>query len=299
MVNGMRQAHACPDLETIAAFLDNRLSARERARVTAHLAECETCYELMRESAQTMIEKPARVTSIEKWRARVGRREVVAGVGGVLATAAAVWLVVGGTLAQRSPANVDDMRELSAALAKAGARSIEGRLSAALTYRPVGGPVRAGAPPSQTFTPDIRIAVANTEKSLAAKRTAPALHAFGVASAVTGDLDRAIALLEQSADRSPARSHVLSDLAAARLARAARDNSREDTEKALDAAERALQIDATSTDALFNRAVAVERLAPGDAARQAWRDYLSLDDRSGWASEARQHLQALENRRER
>src|ERR1700674_3882132 len=36
----------CPDLEDIAALLDGKLAARERARVTEHLAGCESCYEI-------------------------------------------------------------------------------------------------------------------------------------------------------------------------------------------------------------------------------------------------------------
>lgn len=36
----------CPPLEDLAAFLDGRLSGEERARMTAHLADCERCYEV-------------------------------------------------------------------------------------------------------------------------------------------------------------------------------------------------------------------------------------------------------------
>jgi tetratricopeptide (TPR) repeat protein len=146
------------------------------------------------------------------------------------------------------------------------------------------------------LTPDIRIAIAQSEKAVASKRTTAALHAFGVASVVTGDFDRAILLLQQAADRAVPRADVLSDLAAAYLARAARDNRQEDAEKALDAANRAIQVE-PSADASFNRALAIERLSSGDRVRDAWRDYLRFDDRSGWASEARQHIQAVDSQR--
>lgn len=36
--------NTCPPLEDIAAFLDGKLSEGERARVVAHLADCESCY---------------------------------------------------------------------------------------------------------------------------------------------------------------------------------------------------------------------------------------------------------------
>jgi hypothetical protein len=38
--------NAHPPLEDIAAFLDDMLSAEERARITEHLARCESCYEI-------------------------------------------------------------------------------------------------------------------------------------------------------------------------------------------------------------------------------------------------------------
>lgn len=37
---------ACPPLEDIAAFIDGMLSPAERERMTAHLARCESCYEV-------------------------------------------------------------------------------------------------------------------------------------------------------------------------------------------------------------------------------------------------------------
>lgn len=37
---------ACPTDEEIAAFLDNMLPAKERARIAGHLAACESCYEV-------------------------------------------------------------------------------------------------------------------------------------------------------------------------------------------------------------------------------------------------------------
>lgn len=42
----------CPSLEDLAAFLDGRLSADERARIVAHLADCPACYEVFTEAAR-------------------------------------------------------------------------------------------------------------------------------------------------------------------------------------------------------------------------------------------------------
>jgi Putative zinc-finger len=45
---------ACPDLEDIAALLDGKLTARERARLTEHLAGCESCYETFAGTARIL-----------------------------------------------------------------------------------------------------------------------------------------------------------------------------------------------------------------------------------------------------
>jgi hypothetical protein len=42
----------CPPLEDLAAFLDGKLSEEERARIVAHLAECERCYEVFAGAAR-------------------------------------------------------------------------------------------------------------------------------------------------------------------------------------------------------------------------------------------------------
>src|SRR5207249_1630696 len=102
-------------------------------------------------------------------------------------------------------------------------------------------PVRSGAPPSRPVSLDVTIAVARAEKALTGSRTPGALHTLGVASLILGDLDRAIASLERAADQTPPDAEMLSDLAAAYLARGARDNRHQDLERALAAADRAVK----------------------------------------------------------
>ncbi|HWM90205.1 MAG TPA: zf-HC2 domain-containing protein [Thermoanaerobaculia bacterium] len=47
----------CPSLEDIAAFLDGKLSEEERARVIAHLADCESCYSVFAGAARFQLEE--------------------------------------------------------------------------------------------------------------------------------------------------------------------------------------------------------------------------------------------------
>jgi CHAT domain-containing protein/tetratricopeptide (TPR) repeat protein len=58
-------------------------------------------------------------------------------------------------------------------------------------------------------------------------------------------------------------------------------------------AERALRSSPGFAEALFNRALALERLELRTAATRGWADYLRVDARSPWAAEARDHLHSL------
>ena len=283
----------CPDLESMAAYLDGRLSDRERARITEHLAACEDCYFVFSESAQTRVATEATPKrDARTWREWLATpKRTWAAVGGALATAACVWLLVaaGDVLPWRS--GRPDLQALVAAVGTD--RPIEARLIGGFAYGPMRGTVRAGAPTPRAVSPDVRIAVARNEKSLAGVGTPEALHALGVASLIVGDLDRAIPMIERSVDQPSPDARFVSDLAAAYLSRAGRDNRSQDLVKALAAADRAVAVDSALAEALFNRALALERLSLVDEARAAWTDYLKVDDQSGWANEARAHLSAL------
>src|SRR5262245_28213731 len=83
------QADSCLSPQTSAAYLDNRLSAREREAATVHLASCETCYFLFTEAAQTMPQPAAAVLTSPRWWTRPA---VVWPATGALAAAATVFL---------------------------------------------------------------------------------------------------------------------------------------------------------------------------------------------------------------
>jgi tetratricopeptide (TPR) repeat protein len=278
----------CPDLETIAAYLDGRLSERERARVTEHLASCEECYAVFSESAQTPRLEALSAARGQGWRARLKAPRVIwPSAAAVLAAAAAVVLFVGTGGFERWRSSDPVLQALVVAVGTD--RPIEGRLSG-FAYGQLRGPVRSGIVSPHAVAPDVRIAAARSEKALAGVRTPPALHTLGIASLMLGDYDRAILMLEQAADQPSPDARMVSDLSAAYLARATRDRTHLDLMKALSAADRAVMTDPALPDALFNRALAFERLSLAGEARAAWTDYLRVDDRSGWADEARAHL---------
>ena len=281
----------CPDLETLAAYLDGKLSAADRDRVTGHVASCETCYFVFTEAAQThSAAEITAATAVESGRGWWTARNMIwPSTAAALATAAALWLAVGGGWFAAS-----ESASLQALVAAVGnERTIEARLTGGFAYGPLRGAVRSGGPSAQTGSPDVRIAAAQIEKEALGRRTPQARRMLGLAYLATGDVGRAVTALESAADESAPDAQVLSDLAAAYIARAGRANQSQDLTKALAVADRAVKANPKLAEAWFNRAYALERLSLADEARAAWEDYLKIDDASGWADEARQRLREL------
>lgn len=110
---------------------------------------------------------------------------------------------------------------------------------------------------------------------------------------VAGQPDRAIRILEQASTENPADFGVLSDLAAAFLVRMLAQDQPFDAIAALHWAEKAVARNPVSSEALFNRALARQRLHLSAQAAQAWGEYLGQDSASGWAKEAQAALATL------
>ena len=275
---------ACPGLEAIAAFLDGRLDAHTREQMAGHLAACERCYFIFSGAAQV---RPKRAGLTQAWWERRGALWLGSG----LAAAAAVLLalVVPGVLLRRA-----DERAIETLVAALGdERVIEPRLTGGFAYAPLRGPIRSGRSAVSNLPPDVRIAAARIEKDNMDLRTPPALHARGAAALLSGNIDSAVAALEEAAAQPPPSARILNDLGVAYLVRAQRNASPQDSSNALATLNRALEVDRLLPEARFNRAYALERLALTAEAREAWQAFLTIDDRSGWADEARAHLRAL------
>jgi CHAT domain-containing protein len=277
----------CPDLELIAAYLDGRMTEGERSAIADHLGVCEDCYFVFTESARRQSHRQApRAGDVPIWR----RFSIPAAAG--LATAAALVVIIqSGVLQRVRPSSGADVAELVAAVG--AQRVIEPRLTGGFAYGEVRAPIRAGTGTAAVVSPDVRIAAAKLEKRVMEHRSADALGSLGIAYLVTGDVDKAVPVLEEAADQSRPASRVLSDLGAAYLARATIHDRLEDVAKSLALSERALKADSGLSEARFNRALALERLSLTDQAREAWQEYLKADPNSGWAAEARRHLSAL------
>ena len=276
------------DSETLAAFVDGRLSAEERAAVEAKLASDDDSYELLVELMRTQDALPEpQVQSGRQWWWAAG----------AIATAAAIILAV--RLVPTSPGGSQDARIEALVAAVNGERYVEPRLTGGFPSGPVRSATRGSSDPTNRGTGDLSsqnlallAAVGEAQKRSLADPSASNLHAWGLGLVLLGSLDQAIDTLESASANAPEDSTILSDLAAAYAARAAGAQSARDWSNALDRSERALRLNPALVEAAFNRALSLEALNL-DGALVAWRTYLDLDRSSEWSNEARDRLAKL------
>lgn len=204
---------------------------------------------------------------------RSARRQGLILVLGV-ATGASVWMLRPGT------------SRAGLVAAVGGHRALEPRLTGGFAWGPF-QPSRGSEDATRT---SVRLAALESEEAAAAAPTPANRASLAVAYLLQGDTARAVELLGGAVEEASDDALLLSDLAAARLGR----GRASDANAALALTERALRIEADLPEALFNKALALERLGLRAQAAGAWRSYLDRDAGSPWSGEARERLGALE-----
>ena len=265
----------CPDAEVLAAFAEGLLDAKERAAVVAHLDRCEDC---MTETALAI---------------RAHRREAVVSprssyVRMFAALAAVAAFVVFGAAVLWFRAQRTDVARL-VQLAPRSSRIVEPRLTGGFAWAAYRGSARAAADVVDAERLKLNGAAGEVIDRASRDSRAEAQHAAGIALVLVEQPVAAIERLEASAEAS-ASANVWSDLAAARYAAAADLQQSSLYPRALAAADRALQLEPALPEALFNRALILERMRLAGEARRAWQRYLEIDPSSPWANEARGRL---------
>ncbi|HEU4509062.1 MAG TPA: CHAT domain-containing protein [Pyrinomonadaceae bacterium] len=135
------------------------------------------------------------------------------------------------------------------------------------------------------------------------QRNAKSLHARGQAYLFARQFDQAIKEFEAAlALSNDAKIH--SDLGAAFLekgkiakAQESEGTAAEYFARAVTHFTKALELDSSLLEALFNRALTYKYVGPPEKAEQDWRQYLEKDPNSQWSNEARQQLKELEQNR--
>jgi len=120
------------------------------------------------------------------------------------------------------------------------------------------------------------------------------LQAQGRADLLEGNYDAAIAALEKAHQLAPDNSTIAEDLAIGYFLRGDNLGRSADFGVAVDILGKVIASHPDDQVALFNRAIALERLGVYPAAVEDWQQFLRLDSNSLWASEARTRLAALE-----
>ena len=278
-----------PDLETLSAYLDVRLVGRAKADIEAHLASCEPCLELVSDMIATgpdpgehegdgeTLARPLSFSRRRWWQA-------AAAVGALAAT-----VMIAVQLRERR--DPDPLTTAVAPLVEAvGAeRLLEPRLTGGFRFGPRRANVRGGAEDNLALL----AAAGRLQQSARQVDAASTQQAWAMAELLLGRHDSAIATLEYLVQRDAGDARAWTNLSAAYLVRAADADRPDDLPKALDAVERALNIDGRLPEALFNKGLALRALSMRDTAMSSFRQYLEVDSASDWAAEARRYLEEL------
>ena len=301
------------DPEMLAAYIDKRLPPDERAVVEAKLATDPDSYELLVElihanealkgeqpqedEAPATGDRPEPQAAVVPLVPKAPRTRGWAIAGGVLAVAAALVLVVRlqPDLLQRLRGG-DAVDPLMAKLVDAVGeeRYIEARLTGGFKYGPLRSVTRGPGDLSQQNLA-LLAAAGELQRRASEGSTPEASAALAVALIQLGDLAAGIEKLE-TAKTTPQDSDALSNLAAAYLARSEVERRAADLALALDTVEKALAISPNLPEALFNRALILEKLGLTRVAVEAWRAFIRVDNGSAWSYEAGERLEVLSNR---
>jgi CHAT domain len=265
----------CPEAETLAAFAEGNLKRREIPDLLAHLDVCPICTAALEGANQRLA---SQTRSRPLW----------------LASAAAVFLLVAGVsgwwLRDRwLPAPTSRL----VALAPRDGRTVETRLTGGFVWAPYRGPMRASE--SQGDAGQYKLAGEVGELLEKAERdpSPRTQQAAGAGLVLVARARDAAARLRAAAAKEPSNAKIWNDAGAAEYAAALHANEPSRYAEALAALDRALALEPELAEALFNRALTLERLGLTSAAREAWKRYLRIDATSAWAAEARNHLQRL------
>ena len=122
------------------------------------------------------------------------------------------------------------------------------------------------------------------------------LQARARAELLDGNFESAIKSLQRALETEPDSPSLLTDLGSAYFVRAESANRPIDYGNAIESFGKALIKSPDDPIALFNRALACERVFLYTQALDDWEHYLRIDTQDEWAEEARRHLQSIKDK---
>lgn len=282
------EADPCPSPEVLGKFLEGTLWGDERQAVIRHLSGCAECRFVVESAAEVMDEDAVARVVVAAPKRRYDWRVLLP----VAAVVAIVLVGIPVMLRQRPSPGPEAIVRLASAMPSAE-RSIAPRLSG-FRWAPLRD-VRRGDPAKKSPAELIAAGAAgDVLRDVDAHRSAEDAHAAGVAYLVAGEPKKAIAFLEEATKRATGNARAWADLSAALYSDADPRDDSAGLQAALDAANRAISLDAGLPEPYFNRALALERMGSKADAEKAWRDSLAHDPASQWAAEAQTRLRNLQ-----
>ncbi len=275
------QTTGCLAAETLAAFAEGKLARHEMAPALAHLDRCAACRAALAAANELLPRPAADAARLPPW--------------WLLAAAAALALCLLAVPLARwfgwpgAPPPTARLVEL----APRTARLVEPRLAGGFPWAPYRGPARSTEASGDARQLRLAGAAGELVERADRDRSPAAQRAAGAALLLVEQPLAAVERLRAATARAPVDAAAWSDLAAAEYAAALRLGRASLYPQALAAADRALQAEPALPEALFNRALVLERLGLAAAAREAWESYLKVDPSSPWAAEARERAARL------
>lgn len=180
-----------------------------------------------------------------------------------------------------------------------GSRPIESRTTANFDYVPLSD-VRGASTPVPVDVTAHKLAEQYLIKATENSASAKAHHALGLFYLADKNIDLALEQFKQALISAPDDAALHNDMGAALLEKANRaesaenfDESTENRALSLKSFNRALEINASLLEALFNKSLALQKMGLVNEARESWQKYLEKDSDSSWAAEARRNLELL------
>lgn len=277
-------SRSCIQPQTLARLAEGTLPREDLPGVLAHLVDCADCTEAVELANDVLGEEVRRIDTPPvrgRWWLTLAAAAMVA-----LFALLAVW-------APFSPFRERDGIRHLVELTPRTERLVEPRLTGGFGWAEYRGPVRDIDPAADALRMKLFGAAGEAMERAQRDDSATTQHTAGVAMLLVDRPEDAVKSLQAVVARAPQDASAWSDLAAAQYAAAVRHRRSSLYPQALASADRALRIDARHAEALFNRALILQKIGLREEARSAWQRYLAVDPSSAWAAEAQRYLKEI------
>ncbi|HUE24147.1 MAG TPA: hypothetical protein VMQ86_20875 [Bryobacteraceae bacterium] len=305
-----QKTRKCPDEDRLRLLLPGQLEPEEADKLLTHAAECDWCGSVLREAAQDLGEPPTGEEDELAGKARLAdprqRRELAERITGGGRTDPKRWAPILRWWPAWGFAAVALVGGVSYQQWTLSAARTEGLLAQAYTKRrPMEmrvpkaewGQLRIqmGAGSSSSHEPpELPDALSNITRGIDAHPDDPKwLKVEGEADLLEGREGVAIEELERARSLRPGDVTILVDLGAAYYQKAAKADDPESYSMAYQRLSEGLRLKPSDPTLLFNQALAAEHIQTPTVAQAAWEAYLKVDPSSGFAREARTHLDGV------